>query len=888
MSRSAAECRYRFLLKLLPRNWRERWEESAVESFLDHLDKSGSLERSAIWFWGCFEILCKSISLRIRKRHPIRRMSSSHTLNDVRYALRMYARSPGQTVVIALTIAVAVGGGAAIYGIVDSLILTKPPYPAPDELVHLRQRYDAAGTYGLMSWANFEDVRDQLDIVESGGVAMGTRLSVSGGGVDPFYVEAFRVDPDFFAMLGVVPHLGGVPTMSDGQREIALGFSVWQSRFGAEESIIGRTLVVDGQDGTVVSVMPPGVNLPYGAQLWMTNNIGSYFGTTRTAGGLWAFARLTDGSTESIDLAQEQASALARGIAQEYPEVDNEFDISVVPLHEEFTRHSSSTLQLLSWAMAALFLITCINVSGVTLARFLSRGREMSVRLSLGAGKWMVARQLLIESVVLSMIGAVVGIAMAWAAAEAANGFLPGSYLAGGSIEPDWKVALVGIALGVFAGIAAALPPIVRIWRGTDFESMRGRGQTTYNRSAGRAMLVAQYSLSLSTLVVTGLLVRTLLAINSQSLGFDPSGLLTVETDVPSGEGFVGFADDEDAIHVGNFQRGLVDAVGVVSGVSSVALAYSLPLSRRSSVSSSTQTPDMSSDEFPYSSLYRIVSEDYFETMRVGLVSGRLFEESDTEFSEPVVVVSRSMANLLGDNPADVVGTLLRPRHSWIGGSGENRWLRVVGVVEDTKEMQIWADPFPVTYMVNDQNQNWARYADIVVRTEGDPARLAANVVEAMRRFDPLTPVGEVLTYDRILSRTTVSQRFRAGVLVALGGFALLLVLVGMYGVTAYGVARRRRELAIRGALGARPRGLLGQASADGFAAIMAGTVIGLGIAWGAGRLVEGMLYGVEAMDPGTTGAAVVILALSVGLATLLPANRATRIDPVTVLQQDD
>jgi putative ABC transport system permease protein len=869
---------------VLPAAWRQRWADETVDSFIAHLEDArtkGAIHVASAWGRGVLDILRWTVTLRLPavRRRSMTKPHLAWIATDLKFAARVYRQRPVQTATIVATMAGAIGICATVFSAVNSILLRPLPFPHPERLVTILQKYPNAAGFGTLSWANYRDLATRVSGFEHVGVAVGTRSPATVAGTPPFYAETYHVSDGFHYVGAVDPILGRLPVLNaEGAVESLISEDLWARLFARDSTIIGRALETNNSNSIIVGVLPSGASLPRGAEVWVVSEIQYWWGSGRTLGGLIAFARLKKGI--GLEAVRTQADGLADAIrAEAGSEVGADFRFQIDGLHEDLTRNARETLILLTCAVAAVFLIACINVAGIATSQYLARQRELALRVSLGAGRLRITWQLLTESVILALTAAAAGIAVAWILAEPLNRLLPAGYLRAGPIRPDWRILVVGVGLALTAGVASALIPIARSWRGPDFQSLRtARGEDKPSRQSGlpaRALLVPQYGVSLATLVVTGLLIRTLLSLSNVDPGFATMGRVAIEMNVPASR------SEQSA----TYQQQLADVVSGVPGVTGVAFAYSLPIIHTSSIVSELQTDRDPAGVFPVNAYWRTVSASYFDVMDIQLLAGHTFTGREQHGSAQVVI-SRTLAEELGGVETSL-GIRLRPRLASIAGSYQDRWLEVIGIVGDLRDIGIRANPRPVVYTVNTQNANWAGNADMVVRVDRTPGAAAREIVATARRFDPELPIGSVHLLDEAVRANLHPQRFRAIILSGFGLAALLLVTIGMYGATAQSMQRRRRELAIRTALGAPPGNLMTLSIRDAAFTITLGTAIGLGITWLGTRLVRNMLFGVGTLDTTVIGGALALVAITVLIAAWLPARAASRVDPATILREE-
>jgi len=803
-------------------------------------------------------------------------------LQDLRYAVRTLVERPGFTVVAVLTIALGVGGTTAMFGVVDAVLLRPLPYAEPDRLVMLWTR-TPGGPQAAASWPEFVDWREQSHSFADMAVWRGQSVSLTGGAEPERVVGAF-VSDRFFPLLGARPALGRTFTAEETDpataRPVAvLGHGLWQRRFGSDPGILGRSLVLNGQSHTVVGVLGPdfdGGNAPahgwfMGCDVFLPI---SYFpnkkGLARGETEILVLGRLrpgVDASQAGTDMA-----VVARRLEQAYPDTHAGRGVEIVPLHEQIVGSFKPALLVLLGAVGLVLLIACANVANLLLARASRRRRELALRAALGAGRTRLLRQLLTESAVLALLGGALGLLVGhWGLALlmslAPAGVLPGSLTLDGRVMAFALVltAATGVCFGLVPAIQASRPDLDGVLK----EAGRGGSGSAGHRFRDE-LVVAEVTLSLVLLVGAGLLLRSAVALQRAELGFRPDHVLTAEFRLPPGR------YPEPRV-IAAFFRQTLERLRAVPGIESAALARAVPFSGNggSTTFQVEGEPEPPKGREPVAQL-NIVSPDYFRTMGIRQLEGRDFDEHDTADVPSVAVVNETMARQLWPG-MDPIGRRLRLRDAG--------WVTVVGVVGDVRHSGPSEPPQPQIYTTHEQDARI--FACVVARTAGEPMAMAAPMRAALWAVDKDQPVWKVRAMEELVTGSRGTARAMSLLVGVFAAVALALAGVGIYGVMAYAVSQRTREIGIRMALGAASgrvlRLVVGRALVLTSVAIVLGAIGATVLA----RLLGTLLFGVGPADPVTFGVAAAALASVGTLAACLPARRAARIDPVRALTEE-
>lgn len=828
-------------------------------------------------------------------------------MNDLKFAFRQLLKNSGFTAVAVLTLALGIGANTAIFSVVNAVLLRPLPYPEPDQLVQLR--LEGAGSAStVVGSARFVVVKAQSQSLAGIAAYSGSDMTLSAAG-SVERVVAGSVTAEFFPLLGVQPALGRnfarEEVMPKGPKAVILGHGLWQSRFGSDPKVLGGTITLDNQSYTVVGILPAHFQYPEPFELWTplaltetaADSLQSGQGPNEGMGLvlLKAIARLKPGVT--LQQAQAELRTIAQRLQPGGTAAPSQGEggeggdggegggggggglLTVVGLHEQVVGNVKGALLVLLGAVAFLLLIACANVANLLLTRAAARQREMAVRAALGAGRLRVVRQLLTESTLLSVAGGGLGLLLAFWGVRTLGQWLGATLPAMHGIGIDVWVLGFTLGVSVVTGVAFGLAPAVQSWR-TDVNAAlkeEGRGDIGGQRHRLRHLLVvSEVALALVLLIGAGLLIRSFSRLTDVNPGFRAAGVLTFQANLAGKSG----------VSKARFIEEVVERLKALPGVQSAAATDSLPLTElaRIGVADVEGRPPIDfgrakrSDVIPFSR--PTVTPDYFSAMGIAVKSGRAFTSQEARPQAGAVVVNESFERLYFPGES-AVGKRLRLHPS----RTEGRWQTVVGVVSDVRQGGLAGDVMPEAY--SPELDDAAGDLSFVLRVTGAPASLMSAVRTAVAAVDPGQPIHNVMTMEQRLANTTTSRRLNT---VLLGGFAavaLLLAVVGIYGVMSYAVTQRRREIGVRMALGAQKRDVLGLILHGGLRLTLLGVVIGLAGALALTRYLSSQLYSVKATDPFTFAGVSLILLLVALLACWLPARRAARVDPMVALRSE-
>jgi putative ABC transport system permease protein len=823
---------------------------------------------------------------RRRQRGRQRRESMSDLTNDLRYGLRSFARAPAFTSVALLTLALGIGATTAIFSVINTVILRPLPYDEPDRLVQVWMDNRRTGVKeDLHSYPNYADLRDQNRVLAglAAYVTGGYNLTTGcrDGECEPQRVGTVFATTDVFRVLRVTPAIGRVFTAQEDvpgrDGVVIISHGLWTRLFAGDRAALGRTVRLNGRERTVIGVLPPGFAFPNrDTDLWVPLALDDDTKQQRNSFALYAIGRLGPG----IELGRAAAdlAAIGRRLEQQYPG-NRDFGVHVVSLPEQVIGPTLRTsLWVMMAAVAAVLLIACANVANLMLSRAAVREREISVRVALGAARTRLIRQLLTESVLLSILGAALGTALAWGGLRVLTSIAPSDIPRLDEVRIDPLVLAVTLGLAIVTGLAFGLAPAVQSSRAgvasAMRESMRGGTGGRRTQRMRRTLVAAQIALVVVLLTASGLLVRSFVHLQRVDLGFRPDHLLTMRFSMP-------LAKYQTPQAIAAFQSTLLERTAQIPGVQGAALISDIfltttPTSTSITIDGREMTPEEQNLEIPLDA----VSPDYFKVMGIPLRRGRTFTAADNLTAPGVVIINESMARRFWPNE-DAIGKRFR----YGGARSTAPLMTVVGVVADMRRTGFDA---PVRYETFRPNtQRVLTYLTLVVRTTGDPLAMVAPVRAQFRSIDPEQPVFEVASMDQLLSSMVAQRRFSMALLGIFAALALVLGVVGVYGVTSYLVTQRTREVGVRLALGAQPSQVVGLVVRQGMLVAAAGLGGGLGGALVAGRFMRGLLYGVSPYDAATLAGVTTVIALATLAANWLPALRAAHVDPLTALRSD-
>jgi putative ABC transport system permease protein len=799
---------------------------------------------------------------------------------DLRYAVRLLRRQPGFALVAVITLALGIGANTAVFTVINGVLLRPLPYADPDRLVTLLNGRNARLSPAF-SPPNFVDVTTQSGAFAAAAGFEPSTTNVTGLG-DPQRLEGAEVTPAFFQVLGVNAHLGRTFADADSAGDAAfvvLSDGLWRRLFGARADIVNQVVTLDGKPYTIVGVMPPEVAMPRGAEYWrpLAFTPKELSDPSRGAQYVFAIARLKPG----IDLAQANAAmaTVANRLSADFPRTNQGRAMTAVRLHDRLVSNIRPALRVLLGAVMLVLLIACVNVANLLLARAHGRIREVAVRAALGAGRRRLVQQFLAESLVLGLAGGVVGLVVAFWSARALVALGPSSVPRLTEVTIDWRVLAftLGVALttSVVFGLVPALASSGR--RAARVITAAGRGSIGASGTAMRKVLVtAEFALAVVLLAGAGLLLRSYERIIAVDPGFTADRVLTFNLALPAAK----YGSTDAVTH---FMADYLERLRATPGVESTAAAFGLPLTDGFNASSSFLKPGEADSENSPSIGMRVVTPDYFRTMKIPIRRGRFLEPHDDASTPEVVVINEEAARRYWPDQ-DPIGQQLRLGVRLVSGvrSGQKT---IVGVVGDVKFGALDAPAPPEVYLPHAQHP--ISDLTIVARTAGEPTSIVPSARAALAAMDRELPMADILTMNDLVGRSIAERRF---VMLLIGAFATLavaLAAIGIYGVLAFIVTQRVQEIGVRLAIGAAPGDVVRLFVREGVVLTALGLVFGLAGALAAAQALTSLLFGVNATDPSTFAAVAIALAAVAFVASYVPARRAARVDPMSALRTD-
>lgn len=804
---------------------------------------------------------------------------------DTRYALRSFRQKPGFAAVTAMILALGVGATTVMFAVVNTVLLKPLPFPAADKLVTVHGFLDKFGEFWGFSKPDLADAkRESRTLSIAGWTYGGGTISAPGG---PEYVDGRQVSAELFPTLGIVPLQGRIFRPDDDRQGAApaaiISYGLWQRRFGGDPSAVGRTLVFEGKPHSVVGIAPEGFQLAGSADVYTPlgqstdprlENRGARF--------IHAVARLRPGVT--LQEAQSEIAVVARRLAKQYPKTNDGVGMRVRPLQQELVGDVRGTLLLLLSAVGLVLLVACANVASLMLTRAIAREREFAMRAALGAGLGRLARQLLTESALLGLFGGALGIVIAEISVRPFVALWPGTLPRADEIQLDWRVFAFGVAVSLLSGVLFGLAPALRVTRRSLEPALRAGGRTTVggSRRVHSAFIMSEIALALVLLISAGMLGNTLLKLASRSPGLNVHNILTARVAMSPGS-------LENPSEIRAAWRAVLDRARHVPGVESAALADIVPMREgENSLSYRTMAAPLPSNEEPYA-LASTVTPDYLSVMGIPLRAGRFLNEHDTEGSEPVVVVDDNLEHhAFGGGNA--VG-----RHLWISAMGPVP-VRIVGVVGHVRHWGLAGDDesrvrdqiyYPFAQVPVPLLRFFSSVMSIAVRTNVAPLNLLQPLQFALRGAAGDQALYEARTMEQLVSASLARPRFLLLLFGIFAGIALVLAATGIYGVLAYLTRQRVPEMGVRMALGATAGDLMSLVLRQCLWMVLPGLAVGVLGALAAGNVLRRLVQGMQPVPLAAFGMMIPLLLAAALAASLVPARRASRVDPVRALRQE-
>jgi putative ABC transport system permease protein len=797
-------------------------------------------------------------------------------LQDIRYGLRMLLKYKGFTAVAVIALALGIGANTAIFSLVNGVLLRPLPFPDAQRIVYFEGNNPSSGiNESNISFLDFMDWSQQTDLFASTAAYWTASANLGADGSEPERVPRAGVTSGFFNVLGVQPFLGRAFVPEDDKpgtiSSAIISHGLWKRRFGADPAIVGKQVQISSRPITILGVMPPGFEYPEQTQVWVTSAV-SLAEEPRDNRSWSAIGRLKPGV--ELKRAQTQISAIDARLAEQFHETNKGWDVKLWTLHERLVREVKPSLLALLGAVGLVLLIACANVANLLLARSAARQKEIAIRAAMGASRGRVLRQMLTESVLLSVIGGIAGLLLSIWLTDVLMSIVPEGAPRPEHIGIDYRVLTFALGVSALTGILFGIVPALQASKLDVTSALKEGGRTGegHRRTSARSLLlIGEVALSLMLLVGAGLLIKSFLRLQEVRPGFNPHNVLMGMVALPGAK----YKDQQ----LPDFFRQLKERLEAAPGVQAVGGGINVPLAasgysigRGFILEGQPLVRDNDID-----ANFSTVTGDYFKALQIPLLAGRTFELRDNAEAPKVVVINETAAKRHFGSPAAAIGKRLTIWHD------EKFTREIIGVVGDTKPGSLTGDNGAQIYVPHVQDPQW-NFMAMVIRTAGDPAAFATTFRREVQALDKDQPVYSVQTYDDVVMNSLGTRRVSMQLFAVFACAALLLAAVGIYGVMAYSVTQRTQEIGIRMALGAQKSDVLGMVIRQGMTLSVIGVVVGLAGAFGLTRLIANLLFGVEATDP-LTFVAIPLLLLFVALvACYLPARRAARLNPIKAL----
>lgn len=808
--------------------------------------------------------------------------SLTNIVRDLRYAARKLAKSPGFTATAVLTLALGIGANTAIFSLVKTALLDPLPYPDSDRLTFLFGNHSANGQPQYpYSAGTYHEVRDRNSTFEGIAAVVSSQANLTGEG-EPRPLVTWQTTANLFDVLGVKPLLGRTysPEEEGGGvgQVVVLSHSIWQSVFAGDQQVIGREILLNDRQQTVIGVMPAGFSFPYvDTDIWMPVKWRPHHRQDRAGHYVIVVGRLASSAT--LEQARADLAGIMDQLAEEHPKHNKGVGAVVVPVRENYFSEARPVYAMLLGAVGCLLLIACVNVANLLLVRASSRRPEVAVRAALGASRGRLAGQILLESALLTVLGGSAGVVLAVWSFDLTKLLIPEYLRQWYELRLDWEMLAWAVSLSVASGLFFGAIPALGVFRGNLALSLQGGGRSETGSSGQKTrdtLVVAEAALAGLLLIAAGLLLRSLDNVRSADLGIRPEGLLTARVSPLKPR-------HPDTASTTRFYRETLERIESIPGVVSAGYVNGLPLDWGISgdhvtIEGRPPMPDGKYDE----AIARTVAGDYLETVGIRLLRGRLFDATDGPNSEPVAIVDEQMAKKLWPHE-EVLGA----RFKFGDYDSDYRWMRVIGVVDAPPPGRVEMGEFAGVYYPYGQSasEDWWRPQHVVVRVEGPPLAAVPALKEAIWQVAPDLPVSKIRTMEAIIDKSRSDRRIQTLLVTVFAGLALLLAAIGVYGVLAYSVSQRTSEMGLRMALGAKRADVLGLVLSKALKLVGAGLAIACVAALGAGRLLESLLFEVSATDPSAFASAIVLLLAAAATAGLVPGRRASGVEPIAALR---
>ncbi len=801
---------------------------------------------------------------------------------DLRYGARMLFKQPGFTLIAVVTLALGIGANAAMFSVVNSVLLRPLPFHEPERLAMIWEDASSIGfAQDTPAPGNYADWKAQTQTFAELAARDNRSFNLTGDG-EPEKLHAYGVTANLFPMLGVAPALGrnfsAQEDQPDAPKLVIISHNLWQNRYGADPAILNRTLLLNDEPYTVIGVMPADFSLGESyVKAWVPAAFTAEELANRRNHYLNVFGRLKPGVT----LAQANADiqTITKRIAERFPADAAKLEASVKGLHEQVVGQTGPMLWLLLGAVTFVLLIACANIAGLLLSRATTRQKEMAVRAALGASRWALVRQLLTEGVLLASLGGALGLLLASWTFALLKQLLPPTPQREALLQMDARVLLFAFAVSLLAGVLFSLLPAWQAAQVNLTKTLKQGGSTGASHPEQRRWLsvfvIGELALALVLVVGAGLLIQTLYRLHSQYFPLQAESVLTLRTDLPQKK------YEEHAKRTAFYDQ-VLERVQALPGVVSAGYSTSVPLAWAGGSNGITLEGRTPETGVTWNANHRQVSAAYLQTMRIALREGRYLTAQDTEQTQPVVTINETMARQYWPNESAIGKRFKNGR-----AESKNPWLTVVGVVADVRQVDVDKPVKAEMYLPYRQIKTHTFFAprDLVVRTTVEPNSLIPAIRTAIHAVDPTQPLSSISTLNALLDEFTQMRRAGMWLLTAFAGLALLLALLGIYGVLSYFVTQHAQEIGVRLALGASSRDVFALVLKRGLTLAVTGVAIGLIAALALARLLRGFLFEVSAADPLTYAAVALLLLVVATLACALPARRATKVDPMIALR---
>jgi putative ABC transport system permease protein len=805
---------------------------------------------------------------------------------DIKYAITLLIKKPAFSIVAILGLMLGVGANTAIFSVVNALLLKPLPYNEPGRLVDLwsDNTVDPKAPHAI-SYTNFVDWRDQSQSFDGMAAYTQNDFNLTGSG-EPERVHGAQTTYNLFSLLGVNP-IAGRTFLPDedkpGATPVAiLSFSIWQHKFGGDRGVVGRSIDLDGSSVEVVGVLPPGFNFVRETDVW-TPLAMRYDPDRRLSLGLLGIGRLKTGV--SLAQARSEMAGIASRLAEQYPATNKNWTVKLVPLQEDVVGEFRTGLLVLLGAVVLVLLISCANVANLLLAKATSRQKEVAIRLAIGAGRSRIIRQFLTESVILGLVGGTLGLVVALFGVKLLSG-LGRNVPRAEEIGVDARVLGFTLGVSILTGLVFGLAPAFQATRADLTSSLKegtkGASGAGIRHRLRAALVVSEIALALILLIGSGLLIKSLRNIEAVGPGFDPKGIVTFDLQLPDSDKY------KKPEQRASFFNQTLERIRAIPGVTAAAATMIIPLTPNGAVLLfyAEGQPHRGPEDYTAAN-YNVVSAGYFDTMHIPILQGRDFSDQDRQNSDPVMIISDTMARRYfgGQNGtgSDAIGKRIK-----FGVRPDSRapWMMIVGVSGDVKQTSLeQREGEAAMYLPCLQRPD--NFTGFVVRTSGDLAGVSGALRSAVLDIDTEQPVADIKTMDQVMVEYNAQRRLIMLLLGIFAGVALLLASIGVYGVMAYAVTQRTHEFGIRLALGARQSAVLNMVVIQGMLLAACGIVLGIGAAFALTRLMSSLLFNVSTTDIAVFALVSGLLGAIALVACSVPAMRATRVDPMVTLRYE-